>query len=127
MMFNPYGPSMVDQYGQDASNGLGLGHLLARFNFRPQIGGGMPPMQLPAMHTGGLDPAYQMQPPMRTGGGLQPMPQGMPPNALTGGGMAPQQTFAPQTGGAGQMQQMPQNRLGGFGGGYNFGMGGLLR
>jgi hypothetical protein len=90
---------MVDQYGQDASNGLG--HFLARFGYQPQSGGGMPPMQ----GSTGI----------------------MPPNAMTGGGLAPQQAFAPQTGGAGQMQQMPQNRLGGFGGGYNFGMGGLLR
>jgi hypothetical protein len=89
---------MVDQYGQDASNGLGLGHFLARFGYQPQNGGGMPPMQ----GNTGI----------------------MPPNALTGGGLAPQQAFTPQTGGAGQMQQMPQNRLGG---GYNFGMGGLLR
>jgi hypothetical protein len=100
---SPYGPSMVDQYGQDASNGLGLGHFLARFGYQPQNGGGMPPMQ------------------QQGNTGI------MPPNALTGGGLAPQQAFAPQSGGGGQMQQMPQNRLGGFGGGYNFGVGGLLR
>jgi len=113
-MFNPYGPSMVDQYGQDASNGLGLGHFLARFGVHPQTGGGMPPMQAPMYHTGGP-------------GQMQGNTGIMPPNILTGGGLAPQQAFAPQTGGGGQMQQMPQNRLGGFGGGYNFGMGGLLR
>jgi hypothetical protein len=63
-----------------------------------------------------------------TGGGLPAMQQsntGMPPNVLTGGGYPAQ--MAPRVGTGGALpaqQQRPQNRLGG---GYNFGMGGLLR
>jgi hypothetical protein len=87
--------------------GGGVGGGLAGFMARPQTGGALPPQQ---GNTGIV-----------------------PPNVLTGGGLAPQQAFAPQTGGGGQMQRqpipgMPQNRLGGFGvAGYNAGMGGYLR
>jgi hypothetical protein len=62
----------------------------------------------------------------QSGGALPP--QSNAPNILTGGGLAPQPAMTVRTGGAGQSQQMPQNRLGGFGvAGYNAGMGGYLR
>jgi hypothetical protein len=106
---NAYGPSMAG-----SENAMGF---MQPFAFRhPMLGGGLPPQSMP----------------MRTGGGLPPMQQGntgiVPPNILSGGGLPPQQMPMVRTGGYdAPQQQMPQNRLAGFGGGYNFGLGGYLR
>jgi hypothetical protein len=73
--------------------------------------------------SGGFGGGFMARP--QTGGALPP--QSNAPNVLTGGGLPPQAAMAVRTGGGGQVQQVAQNRLGGFGGGYNFGMGGRLR
>jgi hypothetical protein len=105
----PYGPSMANSEG-----GFVPGQFM--HGMFPRFGGGMPPQAVPMPQTGGP---------------MQAMQQGntgiMPPNVLTGGGYPAQMAMNVGTGGGMQPQQMPQNRLGGMGGGYNFGMGGYLR
>lgn len=109
---NPYGQNMADgEYG----NRMGFG-LHPAFAFMAQNGGGLPPMYQPAPHTGG-----PLMPQQQGNGGI------MPPNILAGGGLPPQQMPVARAGGPGQMMQQAPNRLGGFGGGYNNGLGGYLR
>jgi hypothetical protein len=95
------------------NGGIGSGYALQLMGGGMHEGGGF----------GGGLAGFMARP--QTGGALPP--QSNAPNVLTGGGLPPQAAMAVRTGGGSQVQQMPQNRLGGFGGGYNFGMGGRLR
>lgn len=114
---SPYGPSMADSEG---GNAFGL----HPFAFRhPMLGGALPPQAMPMRTGGGLPPMGYPQ--AQTGGPMMPQQNPMPSNILAGGGLPPQMAMQVGTGGPGQMQ-MPQNRLA-FGGGYNHGLGGLLR